>query len=1250
MQLIVLGMHRSGTSSITRLLNLAGAYFGPEGIATEPNVENPKGFWERRDVRAVCDALLEAGGYDWWRVSDFRVEQIPDAAVAQQLDTFRKIVLDLDAHRPWVVKEPRLCLLLPLLRGALEAAVYVHVSREPLEIAGSLAARNGFGIPVGIALWEVYTVNALAASAGEPRVLVSYGDLVADPVATTAQVLEDLAAAGVQGLHLPTEREITSFVSPQLHRQHRVASERRSYLNEHQAALADRLDRARLPDIGEPLAVSDGAVATLQLFEESRRLDAALTRADETHRDIEAGIRAQADAARHELEAAHHEAERQLAARADEQRRDAAEAVAAASRRVQALKRSGAVRAAIRLSGARGRLRGRRRRGVDIALGAALEQLRQARAVLERASLPAPRPAISTGADEPPSLEQLQRERRTARARGDRTKVAVIAWDVGHNPYGRAHLLADLLREQYDVGLWGAQFDRYGSDVWRPLMTSSIPLRRYRGADFPSFLGVMKDAARRIDADVIYVSKARFPSLGVGVLAKELWNRSLVVDVDDFEPAFFENPDPVDTGDLVAHREDPDLSLPFGRLWTLACDSVVSYADQVTVSNPELEQRYGGTIVPHARDERVFDPRRYDREVARRRLGLRDSDRLLLVGGTPRAHKGIGELVAALDALGDDRARVAVFGTRELEALRPQLGTLERWIVPLPYRSFDELPQLLAATDVACALQSPTHPVSRYQMPAKVTDAMAMGVPCLVTAVPPLQPLIDKDLVAVHDSDTPLHEGLRALLDGTEEVRDRAARAREYFLENLSYAAVRPIAATAIEQYLDNPPPLASPLASLVATADQLFAGRRPRTPTAAKATVPVVPRRPIPAGTVYDLVMFWKQNDTGIYGRRQDMFLKYLERSGRFHTIVHFDHPMSAQALARVARRSVTARDQNRFVLRQTLARLARRSDSSTVRYRTFVYASSPASHRLGLPHRNDHVDYVRHVFEREGIGPRPIVFWVYPTNLFMPELLDSLGPDIVVADVVDDNRTWYAPGTPAHEQLERNYEEILRRSDVVLANCEPVATSMRQFAHRVDVVTNACELPNGRRRGPRPHELSGLLGPIIGYAGNLSDRIDLDLLDQVARARRDWTFVFVGSAHLDRSATRLAREPNVRLIGTRPYERTKDIIEHFDVALIPHLDNEMTRSMNPLKAYVYCSLGVPIVSTRIANLDDLSAFVTMADDAPGFIAAIERALQSGRTEPNTTSLSPHSWDTRVERVLELIDDVVRERSARRD
>jgi len=64
MQLIILGMHRSGTSMQTRLLNLAGAYFGPEGSSTGANDENPKGFWERVEARRLNDAVLFSTGHD----------------------------------------------------------------------------------------------------------------------------------------------------------------------------------------------------------------------------------------------------------------------------------------------------------------------------------------------------------------------------------------------------------------------------------------------------------------------------------------------------------------------------------------------------------------------------------------------------------------------------------------------------------------------------------------------------------------------------------------------------------------------------------------------------------------------------------------------------------------------------------------------------------------------------------------------------------------------------------------------------------------------------------------------------------------------------------------------------------------------------------------------------------------------------------------------------------------------------------
>jgi glycosyltransferase involved in cell wall biosynthesis len=1268
MQLLVLGMHRSGTSSLARLLNLAGAYFGPEGIATDPNSENPKGFWERRDVRAVCDGLLHGGGYDWWKIAGFSVDNIPQEVRDLRLDEFRNIVYQLDAHRPWVMKEPRLCLLLPILRPALEAPVYVHVVREPLEIAESLATRNRFPIPVGLGLWEAYTISAFSAAGTEPSVIVSFTDLLRDPVATTTRLIEQLDALGVQGLRTPSEREVAAFVDDGLYHERQASEARDGYLNAQQVAWARQLDRLDIPAPSDVPKLSTGAAAALAAFEASEARIAELeleqasamaqqaeTEAEhnelvQAHEQLDAKLRrleqsltAKIEFTQQELDA-HSANERQLLSRAAARRRaeqHASDSLAAAARRVKMIRESRSVRMGIKAAKARDLVSGHRSRGVDPSFQTLLNHIEEARAAIrdpaDNERTVARTIALDKASDDVTATEDLRRQRTEARQRGRRAKVAVLTWDVGHNPFGRAHLLADLLRDRFDVELWGAQFDRYGSDIWLPLRDTEIPIRRYPGADFPEFFEMMSSVARRIDADAIYVSKPRFPGLGIGVMAKEFWNRPLILDVDDFEPAFFKETRGLDPNELRERDADPDLALPHGRLWTCACESVLSGADVLTVSNAELQHRYGGSIVPHARDEAAFDPSRFDRNGVRARLGLTRTDRMILFGGTPRVHKGILQLLEAVDRLGDERVCVGLFESRELAELRRQIGDLDHWIVPVPFHAFGELPNALIAADLAVALQSPDHPVSRYQMPAKITDAMAMGVPCLVTPVPPLQPLIDKDVLEVFDGDVPLDERLRDFFARPDDAKDRALRAREVFLESYSYSAVRPVVAAAIERHLDDPPPLTRDLGSIVKVARDLFAP--PSTESAREPS----PRRRIPAGSTYDLVVFWKQNDTGIYGRRQDMFLKYLERSGRFAKIVHFDHPMSVEGLLRTAQRGIGSGDQNRLVARQTLRRMIHREDRGAVRNRTFVYGAGRASKAMKLPMRSEYVKYVRSVLEREQIGKdRPVVFWVYPTNNFFPTIADRLAPDIVVADVVDDNRTWYEPGTPMFEKVNENYAKVLERADIVLANCDPVALTMKEFTSDVHVVPNACELPGEIPAAERPRELRGLTGPVIGYAGNLSGRLDIKLLKQLARTRRDWNFVFVGSTHLDRSALELVPEPNVRLIGTKRYEDAQAIISHFDVAMIPHLDNEMSRSMNPLKAYVYCSLGVPIVSSPVANLDQLAEFITFADGPEEFIRAIEVALREGRRAPDRDALLPHSWDVRVEQVLGLIDETV--------
>ena len=220
MQVFILGMHRSGTSALARVLNLMGLYFGGEQVSTGRNPENRKGFWERRDVRTLNDTILFNANCDWDCVSAFNVDTLPDERVDDYRTAMADIVMDMDAHRPWFLKEPRFCLLFPVWRAVLEMPFCIHIHRNPLEVAHSLKARNGVPIRVGLALWELYTRLALKASVGLPRLIVSYEDLLQNPTATVETIHAALVQYGAYALRVPAARELGAFLDHGL-RHHR---------------------------------------------------------------------------------------------------------------------------------------------------------------------------------------------------------------------------------------------------------------------------------------------------------------------------------------------------------------------------------------------------------------------------------------------------------------------------------------------------------------------------------------------------------------------------------------------------------------------------------------------------------------------------------------------------------------------------------------------------------------------------------------------------------------------------------------------------------------------------------------------------------------------------------------------------------------------------------------------------------------------------------------------------------------------
>ena len=213
----VLGMHRSGTSVATRVVNLLGVPVCQPLDLVQDRRGNPRGHWESRSLVAFNDMLLARLGGTWWCPPDQDHGWTTRRAWQPLLHEARQAFRAVHPTVQWVWKDPRTCLTLPFWLAALdELPVAILVLRNPLEVAHSLAKRNRFGIGIGLALWEQYLHRAAAAATGIPTVVTRYDGLLADPPRWSQEAARFLASHGLVLDSARHEKAIKGFVESAL--------------------------------------------------------------------------------------------------------------------------------------------------------------------------------------------------------------------------------------------------------------------------------------------------------------------------------------------------------------------------------------------------------------------------------------------------------------------------------------------------------------------------------------------------------------------------------------------------------------------------------------------------------------------------------------------------------------------------------------------------------------------------------------------------------------------------------------------------------------------------------------------------------------------------------------------------------------------------------------------------------------------------------------------------------------------------
>jgi len=239
--ILILGMHRSGTSALTRVLNLLGAALGERLMSAGKG--NESGHWESLAVYEAHEQLLTALGRRWDDFREMPADWIAHPQTRLCAQAIRRFVAsELAGESVWAVKEPRLCRLLPLWPQAVAKLpvrlTAVIMVRNPLEVAASLARRDGMAYGHAYLLWAQHLLEAERASRGMPRMIVQYDDLLADwrgVVATMGERLGYRWPRSVDG----AATQIEAFLSPQLRHHH--ASQQPLDRDETPPALVQRL-------------------------------------------------------------------------------------------------------------------------------------------------------------------------------------------------------------------------------------------------------------------------------------------------------------------------------------------------------------------------------------------------------------------------------------------------------------------------------------------------------------------------------------------------------------------------------------------------------------------------------------------------------------------------------------------------------------------------------------------------------------------------------------------------------------------------------------------------------------------------------------------------------------------------------------------------------------------------------------------------------------------------------------------------
>lgn len=368
-------------------------------------------------------------------------------------------------------------------------------------------------------------------------------------------------------------------------------------------------------------------------------------------------------------------------------------------------------------------------------------------------------------------------------------KVVILCADVSNNCLSRAITLAEIISRDNDVQIIG--FSRDGRNIWPPATTTAIDVKALEFGWLNNWHKARKEISSLIRHSRLIICKPRLMSMGLALFAG-CDPEQVVLDINDWELGLA-----LESGRADGHFNYLDLAKnpvsPNSPLLTLFFESRIRKFPHRIVNNRWLQNRFGGELIYDVRDSDRFDPAKYDRKKSRAELGMDDRP-WIVFAGTPRLHKGVKNIILALGEIQGQGAPgllvcgggISQEGIDELISLSTEkLGnTRFRYI-----KQYDrlKLPGYLAAADIAC-IPSELSSNTVGQVPTKLFEAMAMGLPVITSDVCDMKNLVEGIGLSVPPGDVKaLSAAIMSLCSQPELRIEMGNKARNRAVNKFSY-------------------------------------------------------------------------------------------------------------------------------------------------------------------------------------------------------------------------------------------------------------------------------------------------------------------------------------------------------------------------------------------------------------------------------------------------------------------------------